>query len=534
MRLFFLSKYFRVISLALIVSLSILTKLAWAAPTMQALNQCDTHEWYAEPELYGSEVTTTISYGSYHERKSTQAGFNVTGGNNWACIRTDHYFAPEIWNNVTQIEMEIYIESEDINAKHIEMQLLDIDGNEMKKPIATGIIKNSWQNVPWPVDLTSAAQVAKIILIPGNLQNGDIIYFRNMCLIHSSGPDTTWDTFEAPSYKWLGSEDFAPWHPVTSGYPRNEPISHKQTYNSSAGALYIPWDASLDAAVSAKMETVDLHGFAFTGFDRIRAQVRSDRTDAPIFIGFWDGTWAQTSSQNVSAVDTWQLLEWELPGGITWGNLQSFMFMVDTTAGGTGDVYIDAIDFFLYHTPTVTLSPSITPTPSHSATFTHTPTNTPSPTISPTPTISQTYTSSPTISPTGTITLTSTISPTNTITPTITITNTLYPTTTLTPTIAADWGVDQVRIGRNSFNPARGESLDMQVDVKKQGKLRVTIYSRTGKKIDDLVNQETGPGVVSLVWNGKTSSGEEVSSGVYIVFIDAPDQQVKRVIAVIK
>jgi hypothetical protein len=529
MRLFFSSKYFWAISLAIIVCLSILTKPAGAAPAMQALNQCDTHEWY--PESYGSNVTTTLDYGTYHGREALRASFTVSGPLNYAYVRTDHVFAPENWGSVTRIMMSIWIESG--TNKYMHLEIKDIDDNEVKKPLAENIGCNNWVDVCWNVVPPWSNEVAKILMVPGGLQDGDVMYFSNMH-ITISAKDEIWETFEAPTYKWTGSEDFNPWKPVTDGYPRNEPISHKQTYNGSAGALYIPWDADCDAAKSAKMETADLHDFDFTGFDRMRAQVRSNRTDAPVFIGFWDGTWAQTVSKNVSTEDTWELLEWELPGGITWENLQSFMFMVDTTAGGTGDVYIDAIDFFLYHTPTVTPSPSITPTSSHSATFTHSPTNTSSPTISPTPTISQTYTVSPTNSPTGTITLTSTISPTSTITPTITITNTIYPTGTPMPTIALDWGADQVRIGRNSFNPARGESLDLQVDVKKRGKLRVTIYSRTGKKIDDLVNRETGPGVVSLVWNGKTSSGQEVPSGIYIVFIDAPDQQVKRLIAVIK
>jgi hypothetical protein len=309
------------------------------------LNKCDNHEWYPEPGLYGTEVTTTISYGSYHGRKSMQARFNVTGGNNWACIRTDHYFAPEVWNNVTLIGTEVYIESEDINAKHIEMQLLDIDGNKIKKPIATGIIKNSWQNVPWPVDLTSAAQVAQIILIPGNLQNGDVMYFSNMH-ITISAKDEIWETFGAPSYKWLGSEDFAPWHPVTSGYPRNEPISHKQTYNGSAGALYIPWDANQSSEHdTAKMEATDLYGADFTNFNTIKAWVWRSGNDADIYMGFWDGGEPKDTTAKTVSIGDWVQVVWNKPAGINWSGLRTFMFMIDTSGGGIGEFYIDEIEF---------------------------------------------------------------------------------------------------------------------------------------------------------------------------------------------
>jgi hypothetical protein len=89
-------------------------------------------------------------------------------------------------------------------------------------------------------------------------------------------------------------------------------------------------------------------------------------------------------------------------------------------------------------TPTISLTPSITPTstvtPTISLTPSITPTTTITPTISLTPSITPTSTITPTISLTPSITPTSTITPTVTQTPTITPTNSLTPS--ITPTIS--------------------------------------------------------------------------------------------------
>ncbi len=190
-------------------------------------------------------------------------------------------------------------------------------------------------------------------------------------------------------------------------------------------------------------------------------------------------------------------------------------------------------------TPTYTATPSITMTP------TITPTSTESPVYSPTPT--STITSTATISPTMTITATASATPTFTGSPTVTrtvtpivgtftftptITRTPLPTNTLTQT--PEPAGNEVRIGLNSFNPARNQVLPLEIDLAQPGKLKVVIYNRWGEKIAELYNQEAGSGTTRLTWDGKNSAGEIVASGVYLLFIDNADQQVKRRIAVIK
>ncbi len=176
---------------------------------------------------------------------------------------------------------------------------------------------------------------------------------------------------------------------------------------------------------------------------------------------------------------------------------------------------------------------SVSPALSYSVTIEYgTPTNTP--TITMTPTITTTSTVSPTATPSPTITETSTHSPTATISQTATISPTITATPTITPPPHPLPEKNEVRISRNSFNPARGESLDLQVITKSQGKLQVTVYSRLGEKVVVLCSRETGPGIIPLNWDGKNSAGKLVGNGVYIIFVDGPEQQVKRLIAVIK
>ena len=90
--------------------------------------------------------------------------------------------------------------------------------------------------------------------------------------------------------------------------------------------------------------------------------------------------------------------------------------------------------------PSLTPSPTITPTetatntPTPSVTATETQTSTPTPTNTPTPSVTTTRTETPTPTPTVTETPTQTVTPTNTETPTVTPTNTETPTQTITPT----------------------------------------------------------------------------------------------------
>jgi hypothetical protein len=108
-------------------------------------------------------------------------------------------------------------------------------------------------------------------------------------------------------------------------------------------------------------------------------------------------------------------------------------------AGVNLDVPIIYDDLWEYRPPTLTPTPTATPTntatptPTNTATNTATPTLTPTPTNTATPTLTATPTSTATPSATPSATLTSTATPTLTATGTIPPTRTPTPTVTLTP-----------------------------------------------------------------------------------------------------
>lgn len=292
----------------------------------------DTHEWFFEP--WG--LQSTPEYGTFHGRDCLRMVLSGTG--NLAFLRTNEFFSPENWGSVSTVRMDVYIEG--TNNKNIELEIQRLDGSVALKTNATGLVPGSWVTASWSVS-GLPNDIAKLFLIPGTLAPGETIHFSNL-RINRGGGDEPWDTFAEDTSNWTGSEDFVPWK---SG-PRNEPISHNQTHGASAGALYIPWDAAKSTSDSAKMEAQDLLGMSLGGYPKYRAWVRSDRTDAPVFLAFWDGTnFVSTSYQSVSTANVWQQLTWDQPSGVNWSALQTWMVLVRTVAGGTGNVYVDDIEF---------------------------------------------------------------------------------------------------------------------------------------------------------------------------------------------
>jgi flagellar hook assembly protein FlgD len=57
--------------------------------------------------------------------------------------------------------------------------------------------------------------------------------------------------------------------------------------------------------------------------------------------------------------------------------------------------------------------------------------------------------------------------------------------------------------------------------------VQLKIYDILGNEIATLVNEEKPAGTYEVIWNGKNNSGNNVSSGIYFVRIQA-DQQFKN------
>ncbi|MCK5219152.1 hypothetical protein KAR10_06510 [bacterium] len=319
------------------------------------LKMCDNHEWEAS-DGWGSGITINLSYSKYgtDERNSLRAGFTVPDdgdpNNNWGPFYVQNCFAPEGWsgtNKVLKVEVDVLMESG--AGRQIELLLKSISDAQLYKSTSEIVLTpGDWVTMEWNLpDITD--EVAVLTIIPMKLQDNDIMHFSNLRITRQISGVEIWDDFKAPSYFWMGSNDFKPWN--TSGV-RNDPISHKITHNNSAGALYIPWDSGQSTEPVAKMEALNLYGMDLTSCTKIRAWVYSDQIDAPIYMAFWDGPhYLPTTPQTVTTANNWELLEWNKPAGeMDWACLKVFMFMIDTETpdvlpGEKHEIYIDDIEF---------------------------------------------------------------------------------------------------------------------------------------------------------------------------------------------
>jgi flagellar hook assembly protein FlgD len=67
-----------------------------------------------------------------------------------------------------------------------------------------------------------------------------------------------------------------------------------------------------------------------------------------------------------------------------------------------------------------------------------------------------------------------------------------------------------------------------------RGVLKIVIYNRVGDKVLELFNRETEPGLVALAWDGKDTSGHQVASGVYVLYVEQAGEKSRHRVAVIR
>lgn len=306
------------------------------------LNSLDTHEWLA-PD-YADIFNTILFYKEKAGRRSLGATFTINnGGGTWSVIRVNEFIDPEDWSDVNQVKCDVYIETTSSNNKTIELELKNVADSQIQKPVATITNKNTWVEASWNV-ATGSNLVSAVFLTPNAIEDGEKYYFSNLRLVRG-GSEEQWDPMDVPTYFWSGSGDFAAWK---SDWGRNEPITNNQTYNNSSGALSIPWNAAIDAGQDyAKMEATKLQGFDFTPIQRFRVNVYSDRAGLKLRLDFWDGAnYGMTTEEDITTVNGWQTITWNKPTStMNWGSLNALIFMVNTAVGGSGQVYLDEIEF---------------------------------------------------------------------------------------------------------------------------------------------------------------------------------------------
>jgi len=111
---------------------------------------------------------------------------------------------------------------------------------------------------------------------------------------------------------------------------------------------------------------------------------------------------------------------------------------------------------------------------------------------------------------------------------------------------APDIGADEYRLEdiladkigltcyNNVFNPVRGERALIVMELPKQARVRLGLYNTRGKKIIELADEEKEAGRHKYYWDGKSSNGDIVGSGLYFVHMQAVDCKKTKKIVVVK
>jgi hypothetical protein len=70
----------------------------------------------------------------------------------------------------------------------------------------------------------------------------------------------------------------------------------------------------------------------------------------------------------------------------------------------------------------------------------------------------------------------------------------------------------------NPFNPA----TTIRFNLPERSEVKLAVYNMLGQQVVELINSNTmTPGKNEIIWNGTNTNGRQVSSGVYIYYIEA-------------
>jgi hypothetical protein len=88
-------------------------------------------------------------------------------------------------------------------------------------------------------------------------------------------------------------------------------------------------------------------------------------------------------------------------------------------------------------------------------------------------------------------------------------------------------------LSANFPNPFNMETI-IAYALPEPAKVRLIIYNLTGQQVFTLVDEFQAPGYKQVRWNGRNNSGNEVSSGVYLINLEAGQQHVTRRLTLLK
>lgn len=82
------------------------------------------------------------------------------------------------------------------------------------------------------------------------------------------------------------------------------------------------------------------------------------------------------------------------------------------------------------------------------------------------------------------------------------------------------------------FRPSQNPSLDIPINISRDGKIDVVVYGRNGERISQLFSGEKTAGHHVLTWDGRTEDNKLVSSGIYFVTFKIGKTYRKKIVVI--
>lgn len=253
-------------------------------------------------------------------------------------------FRQENWrNDVSRVRMSVYVDCPD-NTTDLKFEPKDSGGVSIQALYYDNLPAGQWIDCDWDIDETLAgyADVRQLIFAADNLgSNPCTYYFENLRLVKTDETVWNWDDFNDSSNKWIYAGDAV--------VAAESAITHNgSTMTSNAGALCMGWNSTIDAGTTeAKLETPEY--FNISQYTKVKAEIKCTSTEASIGVGFWNDSdgWKNTSVKKVSAANTWETLEWDMPTATSgyWNAVKIIPVIKNTDEVNTGEIYIDNIYF---------------------------------------------------------------------------------------------------------------------------------------------------------------------------------------------
>jgi hypothetical protein len=95
-------------------------------------------------------------------------------------------------------------------------------------------------------------------------------------------------------------------------------------------------------------------------------------------------------------------------------------------------------------------------------------------------------------------------------------------------------GVPQTQIRTNVLRVEHGSAGRATIDchVTERTRIKAVVFDRRGNRLLELIDEERGPGIWPVEWNGLNSAGRRVGAGIYFVVVEANGRREKHKIVV--